>query len=115
MRYLIKFIIFFSTFVSSQTIQLNEIVANNSSTLFDEDGDTPDWIEIYNPTNTPINLFDFRISDDPNNPSKWIFPSLDIESNEFLIIFASDKDRKEMVLEWDAIIDWEIVNQFVKS
>ncbi len=107
MRYLIKFIIFFSTFVSSQTIQLNEIVANNSSTLFDEDGDTPDWIEIYNPTNTPINLFDFRISDDPNNPSKWIFPSLDIESNEFLIIFASDKDRKEMVLEWDAIIDWE--------
>ena len=32
--------------------------------LYDEDGDTPDWIEIYNPTSEPVNLSGFGLSDD---------------------------------------------------
>ena len=106
MIYIFSSFLFFLSFGFCQTVQLNEIVASNSSTLFDEDGDTPDWIEIHNPTETPIDLFDFSISDDPNDLSKWLFPSINIGANEFLIVFASDKNRKDIVLEWDGIIDW---------
>ena len=36
----------------SQSLQINEVVSSNSSIFYDEDGDTPDWIEIYNPKNS---------------------------------------------------------------
>ena len=41
-------VIFISSFSVGQSIQLNEIVSSNGDNLYDEDGDTPDWIEIYN-------------------------------------------------------------------
>ena len=44
----------------SQNIQLNEIVSSNQSSYYDEDGDTPDWIELYNPTPNNISLFSLK-------------------------------------------------------
>ena len=37
---------------------ISEFSASNSTILQDEDDDYVDWIEIYNPTNTPLNLGD---------------------------------------------------------
>ena len=41
------FCLIFSPYLHSQSIRINEISASNTI-FFDEDGDTPDWIEIYN-------------------------------------------------------------------
>ncbi|SVC26094.1 uncharacterized protein METZ01_LOCUS278948, partial [marine metagenome] len=68
-----------------QTVQLNEIVSSNASVLYDEDGDTPDWIELHNPSNQTVNLDGFGITDDPGDLSMWIFPSIVIEPNGFLV------------------------------
>ncbi len=92
--------------VFSQSLQLNEIVSSNGSTLFDEDNDSPDWIEIYNPMDVELNLSGFCLSDDPDEICKWSFPEYIIASETFLTVFASDKDRKNIVQQWDAIIDW---------
>ena len=92
--------------VLGQTVQLNEIVSSNASVIYDEDGDTPDWIELHNPSNQAVNLDGFGITDDPGDLSMWIFPSIVIEPNGFLVIFASDKNRKDLVTEWDAVINW---------
>ena len=61
------FVVVLSSFVLGQSIQLNEIVSSNGDNLYDEDGDTPDWIEIYNPTNGLIDLMGFGITDDAND------------------------------------------------
>ena len=45
MNNIIILIIFQISFILGQTIQLNEIVSTNGDNLYDEDGDTPDWIE----------------------------------------------------------------------
>ena len=102
----IIYILLFFQFTYSQFIQLNEVVSSNGSTLFDEDNDTPDWIEIYNPLSSDINLMGFCLSDDPEDNCKWVFPEYIIQSETFLTIFASNKDRKDIVQQWDAIIDW---------
>ena len=47
---------FIMSFGFSQNIQLNEIVSSNQSSYYDEDGETPDWIELYNPTASNISL-----------------------------------------------------------
>ena len=102
----ILYIIFLFEFILGQTIQINEIVSTNGTVLYDEDGDTPDWFELYNTTGQEINLNGYGITDDPDDLSMWVFPSIVLEPNGFLVIFASDKNRKDLVAEWDAVINW---------
>ena len=51
-----------------QTIQLNEIVSTNTISLIDEDGDSPDWIEIYNPGESSVQLKGYGLYDDLDEP-----------------------------------------------
>jgi hypothetical protein len=102
----ILYILFLFEFVFGQTIQINEIVSTNGTVLYDEDGDTPDWFELYNTSGQEINLNGYRVTDDPGDLSMWVFPSIVLEPNGFLVIFASDKNRKDLVAEWDAVINW---------
>lgn len=74
------------------TLLINEIVSSNS-VLEDEDGITQDWFEIYNNTESVINLTNYSISDDSEDPRKWIFPDVNIDPGVYLVIFASGKDR----------------------
>ena len=74
------------------TVIINEVVSSNSIYL-DEDGDTPDWIELYNYGSQDVNLENWSISDDLNDLSKWHFPNVTIPANEYLMLWASDKDR----------------------
>ena len=107
MEYLFRsFALLLSSFVLGQSIQLNEIVSSNGDNLYDEDGDTPDWIEIYNPTNGSIDLMGFGITDDANDLLKWTFPPIILDPDEFLVLFASEKDREDFIVQWDAKIDW---------
>jgi hypothetical protein len=79
----------------THALVINEVMASNRSTIADEDGDYADWIELYNSGNTPLNLEGFRLSDDATNPLKWEFPAITIEPQEYLLIFASGKDRRD--------------------
>ncbi|MBN1541127.1 CotH kinase family protein [candidate division KSB1 bacterium] len=74
-------------------IFINEVVSSNQTSLADEDGDYPDWIELYNAGDQDRNLDGFGLSDNGNEPFKWVFPSLSIPGKGFLVVFASDKNR----------------------
>lgn len=76
----------------AQSVRINEVVSSNSI-HFDEDGDTPDWIELHNYGSQTINLEDWSISDDPNDLSKWRFPDVTLLPNDYLLLWASNKNR----------------------
>lgn len=73
---------------------INEFMADNESGLTDEDGDYSDWIEIYNPGNTAVNLGSWALTDDPDDLQKWPFPDVTLGSHDYLVVFASGKDRR---------------------
>ena len=73
---------------------ITEINAANQSGLRDEDGEEQDWIEIYNRGSHPANLAGWSLSDDDELPGQWIFPSKVLLPNQYLVVFASGKDRK---------------------
>ena len=77
------------------TVIINEVVSSNSIYI-DEDGDTPDWIELYNSGFQNVNLENWTISDDLNDLSKWHFPNITIPANDYLMLWASDKDRDQI-------------------
>lgn len=71
-------------------VVINEVVASNDQSLFDEDLDTPDWLELYNPSPISINLEGWTLQD---AAGQWTFPAVSIAPGEYKVIFASDKDR----------------------
>jgi hypothetical protein len=100
-------LIFFALFsigLNAQDIAINEIMASNSTTVTDEDGDFEDWIELYNYGQTEVNLENFGLSDNFSNRYKWIFPSIVIQPKEHLLVFASGKDRKVIPLSEQVIL-----------
>ncbi|HAA88762.1 MAG TPA: hypothetical protein DCE22_10925 [Verrucomicrobiales bacterium] len=96
-RYRAIILLFCSTsFLLPQAISspiINEFVALNRSTLYDEDGQSSDWIEIYNPNSNTIDLQGHFLTNDSDNLKKWKFPKVSLVSGGYLIVFASDKDR----------------------
>lgn len=70
---------------------ITEVVSSNGSTLADEDGDFSDWIELHNPRDHAIDTEDYRLTDNPER--QWMLPARVLQPGEFLVVFASGKDR----------------------
>ncbi|MGI9243321.1 MAG: chitobiase/beta-hexosaminidase C-terminal domain-containing protein, partial [Verrucomicrobiales bacterium] len=68
-------------------------MAANDSALYDEDGDSSDWIEIHNPDDVPHNLAGYFLTNDAGDLAKWRLPELTLNPGEFTVVFASNKDR----------------------
>ncbi len=71
-------------------IAINEGSNRNYPTLTDEDGDYEDWIEIHNAGNTPVDLYNYSLSDNAS-PGEWVFPHRVLNPGEFLVVFCSGK------------------------
>lgn len=80
-------------FRSDYCVCINEIMASNSSTIADEDGDFEDWVEIYNHGSEAIDLEGWGLSDDDGNLFRFVFPSTVLEPGDFFLIWCSGKDR----------------------
>ena len=72
---------------------ISEFQAINSATVRDVDGEYSDWIEISNPTATPVNLSGWYLTDDANDLARWQFPDVALGAGGYLLVFASSKDR----------------------
>lgn len=92
MRHLF-FIAFILQLSLSQDLIINESMSKNNNAVYDEDGDTPDWVEIYNNSLNPINMGDYYLTDDSSDLGKWKFPDGIINPDSHIVVFASDKDR----------------------
>jgi len=75
-------------------VRITEFMASNTQTLYDEDGETSDWIEIQNTSATTVSLLNWALSDTVGNPTKWLFPATNLASGNFMVVFASGNDRR---------------------
>lgn len=76
----------------SGKILINEFMAINNTNLADTDGEYSDWIELYNPGTSDVNLNGWYITDNPDNLPKWQFPDVTISAGGYFVIFASEKN-----------------------
>ncbi|MFC1694309.1 CotH kinase family protein [Candidatus Latescibacterota bacterium] len=93
---------------------MRRIAFPSISPLEDEDGDYPDWIELYNPGESPIDLSGYGLSDNPSNLFKCIMPDYILNSKEHFLIFASGKDIKSVNRSMETIITHgDVWNYFI--
>ncbi|MHC1736987.1 MAG: CotH kinase family protein [Ignavibacteriaceae bacterium] len=98
-RYFIGFLILLFEMLSlgdifSQTLKINEFMAANSSTIKDPDyNEYADWIELFNYGNAEVNLRNFYITDNLNNPQKYKFTSdVIVPAGGYVIIWTDDRN-----------------------
>ncbi|HLP77549.1 MAG TPA: lamin tail domain-containing protein, partial [Candidatus Paceibacterota bacterium] len=75
-------------------LRISEFMAANTRTLADENNSFEDWIEVQNTSATNVNLFDWSLTDSKGNPGKWRFPATNLPPGGFIVVFASNKDRR---------------------
>ena len=80
-------------------LRLNELMASNSITIADDEGEFDDWVELYNLSNHPIVLDGLYLSDNPNNLTKWQFPAIQLEipRADYLMVWC-DEDESQLAL-----------------
>jgi hypothetical protein len=92
---LLLVVIFFIFSLSSYYSQLviNEGCNKNYQTIQDEDGDSPDWIELFNGSSENIQLSNYFLTDNPSKPFAWQLPNVSLAPGEFQTVFCSEKNR----------------------
>ena len=86
--------------VESPIITINEVLVLNSNTNFDPDfKEYSGWVELYNHTDTTIDLSNYSLSNDSNNPLKWEIPSgSKIKPKEYMLIWMDKEDDIQKAL-----------------
>jgi len=84
---------FYDISITSDLV-INEFMADNETTVADQDGDYDDWIEFYNNGNTEVSLGGYYLTDDASEPDQWIFPDTTIAAGGYMIVWA-DKDEDQ--------------------
>ncbi len=76
-------------------VRITEFLAINDRGLDDADRDEEDWIEIHNAEAADVNLEGWFLTDDAEDLTKWRFPSVTLAPDQYLVVFASGKDRRD--------------------
>ncbi|MGW8315250.1 MAG: CotH kinase family protein, partial [Bacteroidales bacterium] len=81
--------------LNAQDICINEFLASNVSVdadIIDFD-DYSDWIELYNDENVEVDISGYSLTDNPDQPGKWIIPiGTTIQPKRFLRFWADGYD-----------------------
>src|SRR6266568_8840401 len=78
---------------ASAQVIISEFMADNEATLADENGQFPDWIEVYNSSASTVNLNRWSLTDDPTHQERWFFPSTNLTAKGFMVVFADGTNR----------------------
>ena len=71
-------------------VVINEVQSSNDQTLLDDRQESPDWVELWNGEDNPVDISGWVLTDKANKPEKWWkFPQgTVIDPGEHLVVYA---------------------------
>lgn len=68
---------------------ISEVMPSNNKYLMQTDGEYYDWIELVNNSASPIDLSDYAISDNADEPLQFVLPQRTLQPGERIVIICS--------------------------
>ncbi len=82
---------------------INEVQVTNWTGPLDRWGNRPGWVEVFNPSGSPVDLAGLRLSDSFADAGRWAFPEgATIGPGEFRVVFADGRPELSGAGEWHA-------------
>jgi hypothetical protein len=78
---------------ASADLNITEFLAKNADVITDEDGDYSDYIELFNSGPSAVDLDGYYLTDDSGALTKFRLPAVTLDADDFLLVFASGKNR----------------------
>ncbi len=75
-------------------LEISEFLAKNDEGIRDQFDKREDWIEIHNNSPAAIDLGGYFLTDNQGDLDRWEFPSVILEPDQYLVVFASGNDLK---------------------
>ncbi len=69
----------------------------------DHEGDDAGWIELFNPTDSVVDLSGMILTDSKSEPQKWTFGNVSLNPGETILVFLSGKNLPDYVAPHDTI------------
>lgn len=73
---------------SAGPVRINELMSSNSSTAVDDHGESSDWIEVMNVTDSDVNLSGYMLGKDENAVNVFTFPEQILPAGECVLVYA---------------------------
>ena len=110
--------------IGVRDLAINELMAVNTFSVADNEGEYDDWIEFYNNTGYKISTKDLYLSNDSENKLKWSLPERVVTPGTYFIVWADEdinqsgahatfKLNKEADSLWLSYSDGSVVDSVV--
>ncbi len=73
-------------------LMISEVMASNATAVTDENGDYPDWLEIWNRSENTINLEGVGLSDEGES-IRFLFPAVLLAPDERAVVYCSNTNQ----------------------
>lgn len=83
---------------NDDSIIINEVLVRNGGQFTDNYNEFSGYIELKNNTDNTINLKNYSLSNNENEPFKWNLPDINLNAGEILLIYTSGRDISEDIL-----------------
>lgn len=81
-----------SRFSAYQGLVISEVMASNSSSVTDENGNYPDWVEIWNHSDQPINMKNIGLSE-KGDRIRFLFPEMTLEADGRVVVYCDNTNQ----------------------
>ncbi|MEG2152214.1 MAG: lamin tail domain-containing protein [Clostridia bacterium] len=98
---------FIKTAQAHGDLYISELMGANATALA-SGKEHYDWVELHNQGTSPISLAGYGLSDNPNNPAKWVFPDITMNAGEYLVLYASGLNRADAQKKNDLHLNFSI-------
>ena len=89
----------------AETLRISELMPSNGDYIYDQDGDSSDWLEIVNTGSEAVSLKGCSLSIRNHNQEFWQFPDILLAEGDRIVVFCSGKDRSEPELHSSFTLD----------
>ncbi len=71
-------------------VRISELMSANKSAVADENGKYPDWVELENTSDQPVDITGWSLTDDMKKPLRFTFPETTLQPGGYIVVYLDD-------------------------